>query len=121
MGLGVDLKGLNKSLVELNITDASFKKLEDEALDASEGCCLLGRVPREVVGKDSVRLVVKRTRESLFNPLSQNTLTNTSLTPKVERLVLAVEEAGQLALDPVASIFRAIKMLVDLIVKSVSD
>ena len=54
MSLGVDLKGLDKTLVELNVADTSFKKLEDEALDASQRCCLLGRVPRKVVGKDSI-------------------------------------------------------------------
>jgi hypothetical protein len=111
---------LDESTIKLNVTNASIKELEDKALDASKRSSFFGRVPWEVVGKDRVRPVVERACKSLLNPLSENTLTNTSASPKVKGLVFTVEEAGQVILDPVASILRAIKMLRDFIVQGVS-
>jgi hypothetical protein len=114
--LGVCLEGLDKTTIELNVTDTSLKELEDKTLDASKRRSFFGRVPREVIREDSVRLVVKRTCKSLLNPLSKNTLTDTGFSPDVESLLLAIEESSQVTLDPIASILRAIKMFVDFIV-----
>ncbi|KAI6752538.1 hypothetical protein HG530_013907 [Fusarium avenaceum] len=107
-GLGVGFKGLHEVSIEFNIAYTTLKQLEDEALHASKRCRFIGRVAREVVGKDSVGFVVQRTRKSLLNPLGEDTLTNTSLAPYVEQLLLTAEEAGQLAGDPATGGLKAL-------------
>jgi hypothetical protein len=65
--------------------------------------------------------MVKGTSKSLANPLGEHTLSAARRAGDVEELVVASKEVDKTLLDPVASILRAIKVLINFIVERVSD